>query len=655
MRIVDALLSVPSILALLVVVTVFDSGLWVIVLAVTVVYAPAVTRVVRGAARTVITQDYVTAARARGEGALSIVFREILPNVTDVVLVEFAMRASWIVLLISTLSFLGFGANPPTPDWGLMVQENRTALTSCRRDPRPGRRARHPRDRPQPQRRRTQQDAGRRPRPEGGDLMTARCSRDPRRRGCGSPRPPATSSCASTTSRSRTPPDAARCPWCAASASRSRAGRALGLVGESGSGKSTVARTLLAHLRSGLADRRGQRHTWPATTCSRSTSGPDGHCAAAPPRSSPRTPGRRSPRRCASAASCARRSRATDCPADTSACSSSSGTCGCPTPRGSCGGTRTSSPAGSSSGSRSRWPSLRGPRLLVLDEPTTALDVVTQSAVLELIRDLAVELDMAIVLVSHDLGVVSTMADEIAVMRDGVIVEHGPTADLFADPRDPYTRELLASIPRVGASGGVAAGSPRTGFRATRHEGTRFIARNAAAGAGEPRGGRCRGRRRASGGCRWRCAVPRGQLTAEEPTFRSRNHEGTGSLSERNGRSEAPAERRRHRARPRRAVRARPARGRRRRLVRDRPPRDARRRGGVGQRQVDARDGDRGADPARSRGRSRSAARTASRATSRVPSPDASTSCGGRCSWSSRTRTRRSTRDAPSAPRSPGR
>ncbi|ROS54105.1 ABC transporter permease [Frigoribacterium sp. PhB24] len=129
MRVVDALLSVPSILALLVVVTVFDSGLWVIVLAVTVIYAPAVTRVVRGAARTVITQDYVTAARARGEKPLSIVFREIVPNVTDVVLVEYAMRASWIVLLISTLSFLGFGANPPTPDWGLMVQENRTALT----------------------------------------------------------------------------------------------------------------------------------------------------------------------------------------------------------------------------------------------------------------------------------------------------------------------------------------------------------------------------------------------------------------------------------------------------------------------------------------------------------------------------------------------
>ncbi|WP_277960059.1 dipeptide ABC transporter ATP-binding protein [Frigoribacterium faeni] len=98
------------------------------------------------------------------------------------------------------------------------------------------------------------------------------------------------------------------------------------------------------------------------------------------------------------------------------------------------------------------------PKLLVLDEPTTALDVVTQSAVLELIRDLAVELGMAIVLVSHDLGVVSTMADEIAVMHEGRIVEHAPTASLFADPQHEYTRELLASIPRVHAD----ASAPRS-------------------------------------------------------------------------------------------------------------------------------------------------------------------------------------------------
>lgn len=129
MRLVDAILSVPTILALLVVVAVFGSGMWVIVVAVVVVYTPAVTRVVRGAARSVASLDYVTAARARGERSGPIVVREILPNVLDVVLVEYAMRASWVVLLISTLSFLGFGANPPAPDWGLMVAENRTALT----------------------------------------------------------------------------------------------------------------------------------------------------------------------------------------------------------------------------------------------------------------------------------------------------------------------------------------------------------------------------------------------------------------------------------------------------------------------------------------------------------------------------------------------
>lgn len=128
-RIMDAILSVPAVLAMLLVVTVFGQGLWVIVLAVSVVYVPAVARVVRGAARPVANSGYVTAARARGERSLPIIVREILPNVRDTVLVEFAMRASWVILLVSTLSFLGFGANPPTPDWGLMVEENRTALT----------------------------------------------------------------------------------------------------------------------------------------------------------------------------------------------------------------------------------------------------------------------------------------------------------------------------------------------------------------------------------------------------------------------------------------------------------------------------------------------------------------------------------------------
>lgn len=128
-RVLDAVLSVPSILALLVVVTALGTGPAVIVVAVAVVYVPQVVRVIRGAALAVVPADYVTAARARGEGTWSILRREVLPNIVDVVCVEFAMRASWVVLLISSLSFLGFGAAPPTPDWGLMVAENRTAIT----------------------------------------------------------------------------------------------------------------------------------------------------------------------------------------------------------------------------------------------------------------------------------------------------------------------------------------------------------------------------------------------------------------------------------------------------------------------------------------------------------------------------------------------
>ncbi len=129
MRLLDGVLAVPAILALLVVVTALGTGTAIIVLAITIIYAPQVTRVVRAAAQNVVPLDYVSAARARGESWWSILIGELLPNVIDVVAVEIALRASWVVLVISSLSFLGFGANPPTPDWGLMVAENRAAMT----------------------------------------------------------------------------------------------------------------------------------------------------------------------------------------------------------------------------------------------------------------------------------------------------------------------------------------------------------------------------------------------------------------------------------------------------------------------------------------------------------------------------------------------
>jgi oligopeptide/dipeptide ABC transporter ATP-binding protein len=90
-----------------------------------------------------------------------------------------------------------------------------------------------------------------------------------------------------------------------------------------------------------------------------------------------------------------------------------------------------------------------GPDLLIADEPTTALDVTVQAQILEIMRDLKVELKTAIVLVSHDMGVIAGVADRVAVMRHGEIVESGPVDDIFYKPRHDYTKMLLDSMPRL--------------------------------------------------------------------------------------------------------------------------------------------------------------------------------------------------------------
>ncbi len=92
---------------------------------------------------------------------------------------------------------------------------------------------------------------------------------------------------------------------------------------------------------------------------------------------------------------------------------------------------------------------LNEPKLLIADEPTTALDVTVQAQILALLEDLQDRLGMAIVIITHDLGVVAEMADDIAVMYAGRIVERAPTQKLFAHPQHPYTWGLLKSIPRL--------------------------------------------------------------------------------------------------------------------------------------------------------------------------------------------------------------
>jgi oligopeptide/dipeptide ABC transporter ATP-binding protein len=89
------------------------------------------------------------------------------------------------------------------------------------------------------------------------------------------------------------------------------------------------------------------------------------------------------------------------------------------------------------------------PKVLIADEPTTALDVTIQAQILELVRDLRQKLGMAIIWITHDLGVIAGIADRVMVMYGGAIVEQAPAKELFANPRHPYTRALLKTVPSV--------------------------------------------------------------------------------------------------------------------------------------------------------------------------------------------------------------
>ncbi len=129
MRLVDAFLCLPWILVLLLIVVMVGFGPGVLVLTLGFFYGIPVIRMARAATQDVVALDFVTAARARGERRSTIVWRELVPNVLDVLLVEGAMRWSWMLLAFSSLSFLGFGVTPPTPDWGLMISNARSFMS----------------------------------------------------------------------------------------------------------------------------------------------------------------------------------------------------------------------------------------------------------------------------------------------------------------------------------------------------------------------------------------------------------------------------------------------------------------------------------------------------------------------------------------------
>ena len=128
MRLVDAVLALPRLLILLLIASLFGTETGVLIVALGFLFGIAVIRIARATTLDFVARDFVLAAYAMGARRRTIILRELLPNVLDILLVEGALRWSWMLLSFSALSFLGFGVTPPTPDWGLMIADGRELL-----------------------------------------------------------------------------------------------------------------------------------------------------------------------------------------------------------------------------------------------------------------------------------------------------------------------------------------------------------------------------------------------------------------------------------------------------------------------------------------------------------------------------------------------
>ena len=123
MRIMDVLMALPSLLLAMLILATLGTGSIYVVIGIATVFMPRASRVIRGVALSLASAEFVDAARVRGESGMYIIFREMLPNAWTPIIVEVTIRFSYAILLSTSLGFLGVGASPPSPDWGLMISE----------------------------------------------------------------------------------------------------------------------------------------------------------------------------------------------------------------------------------------------------------------------------------------------------------------------------------------------------------------------------------------------------------------------------------------------------------------------------------------------------------------------------------------------------
>ena len=131
MRLTDVMMSFPSLLLALLILSTLGSSLINVIIGIAIVFTPRVARVVRSVVLGIRTQEFVDAARVRGESDFYIMVREILPNASNPIIVESSIRISYAILLGAALGFLGLGVQPPAPDWGLQVSEGRRFILAA--------------------------------------------------------------------------------------------------------------------------------------------------------------------------------------------------------------------------------------------------------------------------------------------------------------------------------------------------------------------------------------------------------------------------------------------------------------------------------------------------------------------------------------------
>ncbi|WP_062228715.1 dipeptide/oligopeptide/nickel ABC transporter permease/ATP-binding protein [Aureimonas frigidaquae] len=451
MRLVDMLMAFPYILLALAIVAVLGPGLINALYAIAVVNVPFFARNIRGRVMGLSHQPFVDAARLSGKGPVAIVVTEILPNVMPIVVIAMTSTIGWMILETAGLSFLGLGAQPPQADLGSMLGEGRAQLFTA-----PhvalvpglmifllvmsinlaGDGIRDLLD----------------PRLRSGALSRPQAVTELDRRGVPAAPPVPrqgldvqTLSVGFRSGRSIVPAVSEVCFTLSP-------GECLGLIGESGSGKSVTALALTGLVASPpgivtggavrldgqdvlerperMAALRGRRVAYvfqdPLTTLHPMM--PVGRQVQEAV-TAHRPMGRR-----------AARAKALELMRQV----------GIPAPQERFG----AFPHELSGGQRQRigiaMALANDPDILIADEPTTALDVTVQARILQLLQSLQRERGLALILITHDFGIVAGMCDRVAVMRHGRIVETGPTRDILSAPADVYTQRLIASVPQPG-------------------------------------------------------------------------------------------------------------------------------------------------------------------------------------------------------------